>query len=169
MVRRLAFVLLAIPTSLFAQAIPVYLETTTPKDLGSQLAFELKEAIHASHSFRLVERFALPYIKAIAVTLDNDNGSYVSASYSFVYDSVSMPGAGMFIHASVQNCGRLRLKDCARRFLVILDAAVERLREDHPSHYWELRAAAEGAPHAHPSTRQPEPQLLDLPPRLHRQ
>jgi hypothetical protein len=124
------FALLLSPAPALAQQrIPVFLYPTIAKDdrIGRQVQFEIKEAIRGSHGFRLVDNEQnWPYVEVQMITASD--GLISAISYSFLYDSPNIKGAGLFIMGAVQVCYPNKEQECARTFLGVLDEAVERLK-----------------------------------------
>jgi len=118
-----------------SKKIPVAVNHVGDDSVGQGVAFALKEAIRASQSFRLVDyepAAKLPQIVVFMVSIGaNENISAIGST--IVYNSLTMPGEGIFIREFVQICSEDRLESCARKSLPNIDNAVDFLRRNWPS------------------------------------
>jgi hypothetical protein len=118
--------------------VPVYVIDTVDRDddgTARQYVFEVREAIRASHGFRLLEDSAqLPHIK-YAVTVVR-TGTGVAAGYTVVYDSALMPLFGGYITSGIRTCRRENVQNCARGALAHIDNAARELQKSAPK-LWE--------------------------------
>ena len=140
-----AFLLfLFLPALCFAQGakkIPVKVGHDGNDQVGKSVVFALKEAIRGSQSFFLVEDLKRP---AISVTLlsvdvdDPDKGIRSSMTVIVVYDSMTTPGAGIFLNAVGLMCGRNIAERCAKDILPIIDRGVQFLRTNQPDLWKQL-------------------------------
>jgi hypothetical protein len=134
----LALSLLLSAHALAQDRLPVFLRATIDENdaVGRQLVYEIKEAVRASASFRLVDATEWPYLKVVIVTLKD--GEATAAGLTFLYDDTSMPLGGAYITASVQTCGRNRVTACARSTLASIDEAAENLKKRERASYISL-------------------------------
>ena len=143
------------------ERVPVLLDATVSDDdtVGRVLAFELKEGVRGTRSFRLVDDpKAWPYLRVAIVTLKTSEVSSALA-VTYVYDDPVMPLEGAFIHSAIHTCGRERTTACARSILASIDEAASRLRRADATLYRKLVSAAapgsSGAPAGAPPARTP--------------
>lgn len=108
-----------------------------------EVAFSLKEQIRASQSMRLLlDTGTTPRIRVDIVSVDvtSGNSGYGSAiGVSYLYDSNDVPLNGAFITSSTHTCTSPNAIDCARRLLVRIDSAIDRVRTKWPSLWSELQ------------------------------
>jgi len=127
--------------SLAQKAIPIYIESSvdTNDSTGTQVLFEIKEAIRRSAGFRLVDsQDEWPYIRHAIVFMAV--GTQTIVSHSFIYDSKAMPLNGAFIYHSVQYCPRIdQAKACAARVMGSIDHASDELKRVSPALWKTLR------------------------------
>lgn len=115
---------------------PVEVRHSGDDQVGVRYVFELREAIRASNSMRLVDQSNEPRIKVSVVTVDSDrNNTGVAAGIAttVVYDSMDIPLNGAHMTTLVQVCGEQRVAGCARGLLSWIDSSVNTLRQDWPS------------------------------------
>jgi hypothetical protein len=62
----------------------------------------------------------------------NNSDLASSISKSIVYDSVYVPGRGVYLNSGIQNCGWDRVEACAQAALPSVDYAIKYLREGWP-------------------------------------
>jgi hypothetical protein len=143
------FCFCALVTAVFAPStaaqgnkIPVFVSHSGDDSVGQSVAFELKEHLKASQSFRLAESRKLPHIRVDIVSLDEnkqDKGVSSAIGYAIVFDSESTPLEGIMLTNGVRRCGRKATAECGRGLLPGIDQQVEWLRDKWPSYYRQLR------------------------------
>jgi hypothetical protein len=129
--------LLALPALAFPQGkTPVSVEHTGDDAAGQLFAFELKEAIRASHGMHLVTGELEPRIKVVLVSHDDsfgeEKGRRTAIAISILYDALDVPLGGAFLTSSVQICGRAVAATCARGVLSLIDKHTDSLRTRAP-------------------------------------
>lgn len=121
-----------------AQKIPVEVTHSGRDNIGRQFAFELRDALRGSNSFRLVEGESKePRIVISVVSLsveDTDNRSS-ALSISKVVDAHTIPVNGIYITSGVRIVGANRVKTSAGALPAEIDEAVDFLRSKWPAVY----------------------------------
>lgn len=142
-----------------AKKIPVAVVQNGEDELGQLLAFEVKDSIRGSQSFRSVDYDiaikapgvpvmvprTIPAIVVMLNTMDlsvesvfglkkqKDINDSSAIAISIFYYSRATPGLGALLHPSAQLCGRERIKSCASRLLPQIEQAAEYLRRVGPT------------------------------------
>ena len=116
---------------------PVQLLHTGKDNVGLRLAFEVREAIRASQSMKLViATEADPRIKVHLVTLDPSSsspGGSTVAALAITLDGKLIDGNGIFLGVSTQSCGTLRTQECAKSIVADIDEEIETMKKDWPT------------------------------------
>lgn len=142
MKRALAILIfLLVPTACLAQEekkIPIAVGHAGKDQVGQSVIFALKEAIRASQSFRFVDYEASARTPRMVVNLASIeaavSGTFGTAmAAAIVYESLAMPGNGIFLLLFQQTCDRSMVEECAKNILPHIDRAVEKLRKSDPS------------------------------------
>lgn len=143
------FLAVAVLVSLAAVAqsttkIPVQVLHSGSDLVGQQLAFELKEAIRASQSMRLVtDTDSGARVRVSIVSLNPDperaSQSHTVAATTFAFDDTWVPLNGILVSATVETCGARRVQECARSTLANIDSVIERIRKSAPNLWKDLR------------------------------
>lgn len=116
-----------------AQSVPIYLDVTADDDsVGSRFAFELKEAILGSLSFRLVEAKSWPHLRLTIVTMAETKDVKTVVAVAYSVDDIDQEAQGALLHVTVQSCGADKVATCARSTLAAANGAVERLTRSSP-------------------------------------
>lgn len=130
----LGIVLLAAPCAAQAILVPVEVSHTGNDAVGTSLAFGVREAIRASHGFRLATDVKMPHLRLDIVTVDastSNPGNSSAIAVTYVYDASDAPLRGLALQTAVHSCGRDRTETCARSIVAEADAAVQRLKKTH--------------------------------------
>lgn len=127
-------ILLLVPDVGFSQASKTRVAVTHTGDdyVGQAVAFALKEAIRASHSFVLFELdYKNPAIVVRLVSVESyraQKGISSAVAVNITYDRANLPGYGILLANTVLSCGRDRAEGCAKAILPDIGQTIDDLR-----------------------------------------
>lgn len=111
-----------------AHAANIVVEYTGTDQVGTELAYELREKIAASSQHSLVHTREDAGFRVILVTVGSNDG--VSAAYSAVLvwkNFIDQDGLDFFITTFAGNCGRTVAARCAASVLSGMDVEISRI------------------------------------------
>ncbi len=136
LLRLSVFLILIVPVVAAAQSkkIPVSVSHSGQDPVGQGVAFGLKEAIRASHSFTLVDDELVPKtdrIKVVMVSVDmNDQVDSAIAIALLLKGPKAVGGMGeLFVTMGAWACGQKHIETCAKDMLVRSDRQIEPFRK----------------------------------------
>lgn len=147
----IAALLMSVPSAGFAAEeeprVPVVLRHAGSDLVGLALSVALKDELGAASFLRLdAESIANPRIAVIVATVDGsveEPEKQTASSINVLYDADSLPANGYLITAMVQVCGITRTYECAREIVATVEAALGKLKADHP-YLWESLRQSNG-------------------------
>jgi hypothetical protein len=135
----LALLLTAFCSASFAQntQLPVEVHHVGDDPVGRSFAFELRDAVRGSNSFRLVDGDAqrVRIVVNIVSVADVQTQSASAIAVATVVDGQAIPVNGLFVDAQVLYLGRSKTRQQATEMLGSIDRSADYLRSKWPAVY----------------------------------
>jgi len=133
--RTLALLLVLWSTATWSQTtkIPIEVTHTGSDDVGRRFAYELRDQLKGSNSFRVVESASDPRLVVRIISIGRDETSAISLATTV--DAETIPVNGLYVTSQVLRIGSLRTRETAGTVVTDIDESVTFLRNKWPSVY----------------------------------